>query len=75
MKLKEEAAQIVLKTFGSEVAHQLDTFEDPNKYPVDFLDQCVYFLGKLVGEETSKKKFLPLYKKFAAQSSARSLPH
>jgi hypothetical protein len=65
MVLKEEAKSIFERLFGPEVARQLDTFDDPGKYPEDFLEECVYFLGKFIGEEAAKKKLEPLYRKYS----------
>ena len=65
MTLREEARQIFIGMFGPEVAKQVDKFDKPEDYPKDFLDECVFFLGKLIGQESAKKKFLPLYEKYA----------
>ena len=67
MGLKEDAKRIVSEIFGSEVAEQLNAFDDPKKYPKDFLEECVYFLGRLIGEEEAKKKFMPLYRKYVKE--------
>jgi hypothetical protein len=64
VSLKEESKQILSALFGPEVARQVETFEDPEKYPKDFLDECTYFLGKFVGESAAKGKFKVLYKKY-----------
>ena len=64
MSLKEEAKGIFSELFGPEVAKQVDKFENPEEYPKDFLEECVYFLGKFIGEDAAKKKFEPLYKKY-----------
>ncbi len=65
MVLKEEAKSIFERLFGPEVARQLDDFDDPEKYPKDFLEECVYFLGKFIGEGTAKKILEPLYRKYS----------
>ncbi|MCJ7816730.1 MAG: hypothetical protein MUP55_02630 [Candidatus Aenigmarchaeota archaeon] len=64
MALKEEAKSIFSQLFGPEVAKQVDRFDKPENYPKDFLDECVFFLGKLIGEDAAKRKFEPLYKKY-----------
>lgn len=64
MGLYEDARKIFLDLFGFEVADQLKNFEDPNKYPKEFLEECTYFLSKLMGEELAKEKMKPLYKKY-----------
>lgn len=64
MKLKDEAKKIFLDIFGPEVARQIDSFEDSKKYPKDFLDECKFFMTKLMGEEVAEKKFQPLYQKY-----------
>lgn len=65
MTLEAEAKTIIEKMFGKQVAEQIKNFDDPKKYPKDFIDQCVYFTGKLVGVENARKKFEQLYKKYA----------
>jgi len=67
MALKDEAKSILEKLLGPEVAKQVDNFDDPEKYPKDFLDECVYFLSRLIGEETARKKFEPLYRRYVKQ--------
>lgn len=64
MGLKEDAKKIVLDILGDEVAKQIDNFEDPEKYPKDFLDECKFFIAKLMGEEAAETKFKPLYEKY-----------
>ncbi|MEM5778321.1 MAG: hypothetical protein QXD43_02035 [Candidatus Aenigmatarchaeota archaeon] len=63
--IKSEAKKIFLRLFGPEIAKQVDNFEDPNKYPKEFLNDCTYFLTKLIGEESAKENLMPLYKKIA----------
>ena len=50
--------------FGEEVSRQLDSFENPEKYPKDFLNECAYFLGKLIGRDAANEKMRYLYKKY-----------
>jgi hypothetical protein len=64
MGLKEEAKSIFESLFGSEIAKQLDSFDNPEKYPMDFLEECTTFLGKFIGEEAARKKLEPLNKKY-----------
>ena len=64
MGLYEDARKIISDLFGEEVAKQLDNFENPKKYPKEFLEECIYFLSKLIGEKSAREKFLPLYKKY-----------
>lgn len=64
MTLKEDAKAIFDKLLGSVASEQLNNFDDPEKYPKDFLDECTDFLSKFIGEEAAKKKLEPLYKKY-----------
>jgi len=50
---------------GPLISKQLDNFDNPEKYPKDFLDECAYFLGRFIGETAAKNKLEPLYKKYA----------
>ena len=72
MGLYEDSKKIIMDILGEEVAKQLDNFEDPEKYPEDFLNECIYFLSKLIGDETAKSKFQPLYKKYIKTKSNRN---
>ncbi len=64
MTLKEEAKELLNRLLGSVVSEQVDGFDDPEKYPKDFLDECGDFLGKFIGQDAAKKKLEPLYKKY-----------
>jgi hypothetical protein len=64
MGLKEDTANIFRDLFGDLVAKQIDDFDDPKKYPKDFLDECVEFMGKMIGVPASEKLFSPLYRKY-----------
>jgi len=64
MTLKDEAMVIIKSLLGPEVAKQVDSFDDPKKYPKEFLDECVHFLANFIGEESAKKKFEPIYQKY-----------
>jgi len=67
MGLKEEAKSIFESLFGSEIAKQLDSFDNPEKYPQDFLEECTTFLGKFIGDDAAKKKMDPLSRKYLKQ--------
>ena len=64
MGLLEEAKSIVLEIFGPAVAEQLNSFENPEKEPEEFLKECIFFIGKLMGEDAAEKKFAPLAEKY-----------
>jgi len=64
MELKENAKRIISGMLGPDISNQISVFDDPNKYPKDFLDECIYFLGKFIGDDAARKKFEPLYKKY-----------
>jgi len=67
MSLKEDARKMLEEIFGSEIAKQVvDKFDNPEDYPKDFLEECEYFLARLVGKNAAKKKLQPLYEKYAA---------
>jgi len=65
MTLKAEAGSVFEKLLGPLISKQLDNFDNPEKYPKDFLDECAYFLGRFIGETAAKNKLEPLYKKYA----------
>jgi len=62
--LYNETKNIFLNIFGPEVAKQLDNFQDPKKYPKDFLDQSKFFLSKLMGDQVAEIKLKSLYEKY-----------
>jgi hypothetical protein len=64
MGLKGDAKAIFEGLFGSEIAKRLDDFDNPEKYPKDFLEECTNFLGELIGEQAAKKKIEPLRKRY-----------
>ena len=68
MGIYEDSKRIFSDMFGPEVARQVDSFDDSEKYPKDFLDECAYFLSKLIGEDAAKKKFQPLYDKYCKEN-------
>jgi hypothetical protein len=71
MGLKEEAKSIFESLFGSEIAKQLDYFDNPEEYPQDFLEECATFLGKFIGEDAAKKKLEPLAKKYIRREARK----
>ncbi len=64
MGLYNDTKELLLNMFGPDIAKQVDVFEDPEKYPKEFLDECEFFLSKLIGEEATLEKIRPLYKKY-----------
>ncbi|MFH1237319.1 MAG: hypothetical protein V1648_02845 [Candidatus Aenigmatarchaeota archaeon] len=64
MALKDEAKSLFDKMLGSVISDQLKNFDNPEKYPKDFLDECTDFLGKFIGSDAAKKKMDPLYRKY-----------
>lgn len=65
--LKDEVKQIFSELFGPGVADNIDCFDRPDMYPKDFLDECTFFLGKLIGDEAAKNKLEPLYRKYITE--------
>lgn len=63
-ELFNDVKRVITDALGELVAKQIENFDDPKLYPKDFLDECVYFLGKLIGPELAREKFKPLYKKY-----------
>jgi hypothetical protein len=68
--LKEDVKCIFNGLFGPEVAKQVDSFEKPDMYPKDFLDQSVYFLGKFIGDAAARKRLEPLYEKYVTEDKS-----
>ncbi len=64
MGVEEEAKEKISELLGEEIIQKIKESQDPSKDPKEFLDECVFILGKLIGEEAAKKKFEELYKKF-----------
>lgn len=66
MGLFEDARAGLGELLGAEGAEEvLRTFDDPHKYPKDFLEEYLFFMAKLVGEEAAKRKAAPLYEKYS----------
>jgi benzoyl-CoA reductase/2-hydroxyglutaryl-CoA dehydratase subunit BcrC/BadD/HgdB len=70
MSIYEDAKKLFVELLGLEVAKVIDTFEDPKKYPKEFLEECKYFLAKIVGEEPAKEKLQPIYEKYFKKRKA-----
>ena len=64
MGLQEDVKKLFLELLGPEVAKVIDTFEDPKKYPKDFLEECQFFLEKILGKEVAEAKIQPIYEKY-----------
>ena len=62
--MREDFRSIFQGLFGSDVAKQVDGFDNPDKYPTEFMEECTDFLGKLIGRDAAMKKLEPLYKKY-----------
>ena len=62
--LKEDAKKLFEELLGPQVAQQLDNFDDPKRYPVDFLDECEHFLSELIGRDAAENKMNALRKKY-----------
>jgi len=73
MSVKEDVKALFGNLLGAEVAKQLDGFDDPDKYPKDFLDECIDFLSKFIGEDAAKKKLDAIVKKYGRR--ARGMVH
>jgi hypothetical protein len=71
--LLEDAKDIFKDALGQDVAKQLDDFEDPEKYPDVFLKECMFFLGKLVGEASAEEKLRPLINKYSDRKSVKGV--
>ncbi|MEM7825872.1 MAG: hypothetical protein QW412_03380 [Candidatus Aenigmatarchaeota archaeon] len=64
MSLYEDAKRIILDLFGPKFLNVLDSFEDPKKYPMEFLEELKYFLEKAIGKEAAEEYVKPLYEKY-----------
>ncbi|MCX8178732.1 MAG: hypothetical protein N3D75_02815 [Candidatus Aenigmarchaeota archaeon] len=65
MDIAKEAKNIIKQIVGEEAAEMINKFSDPKRYPKEFLEDCIYFLAKFVGEEAARERFSKLYKKYA----------
>lgn len=64
MGLKEDVLAGIGEVLGDASAeHVIKTFDDPKKYPKDFLDAYLRFMQNLIGSE-AQRKVEPLYKKY-----------
>ncbi|MBU5690058.1 MAG: hypothetical protein QXM68_03355 [Candidatus Aenigmatarchaeota archaeon] len=64
MDIAKEAKNIIKQAVGNEAAEMVNKFSDPKRYPKEFLEDCIYFLAKFVGEDAAREKFAKLYKKY-----------
>jgi len=64
MSIYEDVKKLFLELLGPEVAKVIDNFENPKKYPKEFLEECKYFLAKIIGEEPAEEKLKPIYEKY-----------
>ena len=71
-ELKNDARELFLGLFGTEATKQIDNFEDPIKYPKDFLDECNFFMAKMIGEYAAKRKMQPLYRRYLKINSNKN---
>lgn len=62
-EVRREVKDIFIKLFGAEIAKVVDTFDDPKRYPKEFMEECIYFLEKLIGRERALELLLPIFKK------------
>lgn len=70
MGLKDDAKAVISEMLGSTVAAQVDSFEDPKKYPKEFIEECIFFLGRMMGDDIARKKFEPIMRKYIGQKGA-----
>ena len=68
MTLKKDAKKLFLDLFGPQIAKQLNTFDDPGRYPNDFLNECKHFMSQLIGVDAAERKLGPLFKKYSRSS-------
>ena len=64
MTLLEDAKEIFARILGPECDKILSQFDKPDTYPGDFLDECEFFLSRLIGEAMAIKQILPLKQKY-----------
>lgn len=64
MGIRDDVKKIFTELLGPEFMNVIENFEDPEKYPKDFLDECKYFLEKIIGKEAAEKNLQPLYEKY-----------
>ncbi len=75
MSIRNDVRQVILKLAGPKAASIVDTdaFDNPQKYPEDFLNEAAYFLSRLVGERAAERKLEPLYKKYGISKTKNNL--
>lgn len=71
MSLYDDAKKIILELFGPKFLSVLDTFEDPKKYPEEFLNEFRYFLEMIIGKEATEEKVKPLYEKYTKAGKSK----
>ena len=65
MSLKEDVLAGISEILGADSAKQvIGNFDDPKKYPKDFLDEYRFFMQKLIGYDAAQRKVYPVYKKY-----------
>ena len=78
MGLREDAKSRMDEILGEDASESvLQNFDDPKKYPQDFIEEVEFFLKKLIGDEPAQKKVAPLYIKYhlkPAIGRARAAP-
>jgi len=62
--LAKDVEKICIELCGEEVAKQIVNFDDPGKYPKDFVEETIYFISRLVDPVLVKNKFKPVLKKY-----------
>lgn len=68
MGLKEDVLAGIAEVLGADSAGQVvGTFDDPKKYPKDFLDEYLFFMQKLIGDGAAERKAIPLYRKYGVK--------
>jgi len=73
MGIREDVKKIFAEILGPEFVDVVDNFENPEKYPKDFLEECKYFLEKIIGKEAAEKNLQPLYEKYLKVEKKRRI--
>lgn len=75
MGLKEDVLAGIAEVLGTDCAEQvIGTFDDPKKYPKDFLDEYLFFMQKLIGDAAAERKIIPMYKAYRIKHSSSQQP-
>ena len=65
MGLREDVLAGIAEVLGEDSAKQvIGNFDDPKKYPKEFLDEYLFFMQKLIGDDAARRKIDPMYKKY-----------